>query len=143
VLRTRAPQDDGRRASSPAFFDRPREGRPPFSLSLKEGMERREAPGVCETPLSRPCDRAARAPDFGGGVAKPAPGARTTTAAGLRGPPPGCCASRRSIWPRVRDWRAGSTAVRGMSPRAPLDRRAFPASRRERTEGWSRPHIPI
>ena len=31
----------------------------------KRGMERREAPGVCETPLGRPCDWAARAPIFG------------------------------------------------------------------------------
>jgi hypothetical protein len=41
---------------------RPRGGRCPFFLPPKRGMERREAPGVCETPLGRPCDRAARAP---------------------------------------------------------------------------------
>ena len=38
-----------------------RGGRRPFFLS-PGGMERREAPGACEAPLGRPCDRAARAP---------------------------------------------------------------------------------
>ena len=37
VLRTRAPQDDGRRASSPAFFDRPREGRTLFPFPEGNG----------------------------------------------------------------------------------------------------------
>ena len=70
-------------------------------------MERREAPGVCEAPLGFPCDREACAPRTDwlcegqpsgcqDGVANPVPRRARPAMTGLRGPPPGRCASRRS-----------------------------------------------
>ena len=59
----------------------------PIFCLPKKAMERREAPGVCETPLGLPCDQETRAPldfasrchlrgsvRFQSGVANPAPG---------------------------------------------------------------------
>jgi hypothetical protein len=45
-------------AAPPAFFRRRRVRPFPFSVSPM-GMERREAPGACEAPFGKPCDRLA------------------------------------------------------------------------------------
>ena len=66
----------------------------PHPLRRKR-MERREAPGRCATaPFGFPCDReAARRHEQ---VARPAPRRARPVMAGLRSPPSGRCASRRS-----------------------------------------------
>ena len=64
--------------------------RGPFLPFPKTGMERREAPGVCETPLDGPCDRPVCALTAG-------PLLPGVAAFGVRGPSDvGPCASRRS-----------------------------------------------
>jgi hypothetical protein len=59
-------------------------------------MERREAPGAWRKPLEgAPCDRGTQRADENG-LARPASRRARPAATGLRGLPPGRCASRRS-----------------------------------------------
>jgi hypothetical protein len=51
-----------RRHALSSLFLKARESLLPLFRFLKRGMERRETPGVCETPLANPCDRVHRAP---------------------------------------------------------------------------------
>jgi hypothetical protein len=88
----------------------------PFSFSPEREMERREAPGVCETPSPPFAIRAARAPKQDG-VAKPIPGRARPAVAGLRGPPPGRCASRRSTAGSLSETRLPLAPLRLMSAR--------------------------
>ncbi len=68
----------------------------PFSFTFEEEMERREAPGVCETPLDEPLREARPRAVTRTDCESVSRGARVTTSMGLRSPPRGRCASRRS-----------------------------------------------
>jgi len=80
-------------------------------------MERREAPGVCETPCDEPCEGSSACRRDGLRV-RPARRARHASM-GLRSPPRQRCASRRST-ARLRGWGAG-----GVRPSASWSRRGI------------------
>ena len=82
-----------RRASSPVLFEAPGAPVPFFRLPERE-MERREAPGVCETPPG-PL-RSGPAARHRGRVARPAREARAPVNGRFARPAARGCASRRS-----------------------------------------------
>jgi len=71
----------------------------PFFRFPERGMERREAPGRCATaPFGQPLRSGRLARRIRKQDCESCPGARAPHAAGLRGLPPGRCASRRSTY---------------------------------------------